>query len=304
MWVWLRDVGVWSHVRDVDMGEFVRVRYVSSHAHVGVYAYSCSCEWSWRRMACYISHVFVYMISLYRRVFKITVSSVSNVSILYFSRAYVWHVCVCVTVSCVRNQRMYTLCWMNCNIGCMQSEHRTCSFSSMPGLFCHAVCYWFLCLVGSIQVVLAMRIRIMCDICVISTMFLHTWFLYIEEFLILPCPTCPPYQSYILVGIRADTFTDTVPCQVSKISVCIRYDGWAAYFGMLGMNMMRVRFRWSVDSVSRTYVRFVCLSIVVCAIIMFDYGQRAWFVRQDCFWLLVISMTSPCLPINTMIFFV
>ena len=28
----------------VGMGEFVRVRYVSSHAHVGVYAYSCSCE--------------------------------------------------------------------------------------------------------------------------------------------------------------------------------------------------------------------------------------------------------------------
>ena len=32
--------------------------------------------------ACYISHVFVYVISLYRRVFEISVSSVSNVSIV------------------------------------------------------------------------------------------------------------------------------------------------------------------------------------------------------------------------------
>ena len=32
--------------------------------------------------ACYISHVFVYVISLYRRVFEISVSSVSTVSIV------------------------------------------------------------------------------------------------------------------------------------------------------------------------------------------------------------------------------
>ena len=46
----------------------------------------------------------------------------------------------------------------------------------------------------------------------------------------------------------------------------------------------------------------VCLSIVVCAIVMLDHGQCARFVWQDCFWLLAISMTSPCLIINIMEF--
>ena len=40
------------------------------------------------RYTCDIYHDFVSVISLYRRVFKITVSNVSNVSNLYFSRAY------------------------------------------------------------------------------------------------------------------------------------------------------------------------------------------------------------------------
>ena len=64
-------------------------------------------------------------------------------------------------------------------------------------------------------------------------------------------------QSYILVGIRADTFTDTVTCQVSKIKQCIRYDGYAAYFGMLETNIFHVRFRWFGN---RTYVR-ICGSV-------------------------------------------
>ena len=99
----------------------------------------------------------------------------------------------------------------------------------------------------------------MCDVChlyVTSTMILWVRFFYIEEFLILPCPACLTCQSYISVGIRADIFTDTVMCPVSKISVCIRYDGWAAYFGMSKMNMMRVRFRWFGN---RTYVRICVL---------------------------------------------
>ena len=47
---------------------------------------------------------------------------------------------------------------------------------------------------------------------------------------------------------------------------------------------------------------FVGLSIVVCAIVMLDHDQCVRFVRQDCFWLLVISMTSLSLTINTMMF--
>ena len=38
--------------------------------------------------ACYIYHDAMLVISLYRRVFDFTVSNVSNVSILYFSRVY------------------------------------------------------------------------------------------------------------------------------------------------------------------------------------------------------------------------
>ena len=63
---------------------------------------------------------------------------------------------------------------------------------------------------------------------VTSHTFSCTWFLRIEEFLILPCPTCPTCQPYILVGIVFDTFGDTVTCPVSKIKQCIRYDGWCA----------------------------------------------------------------------------
>ena len=81
-----------------------------------------------------------------------------------------------------------------------------------------------------------------CDIRVICNTILCTWFLYIEEFSILPCPTCPTYQSYISVGLSADTLVDTLPCFVSKISVCIRYDGWTAKYGVCETNMNNVRF--------------------------------------------------------------
>lgn len=46
---------------------------------------------------------------MYGKVFEISVSNVSNVSTLYFSRVLGRHVCVFVTVSGVENQRMYTL---------------------------------------------------------------------------------------------------------------------------------------------------------------------------------------------------
>ena len=72
----------------------------------------------------------------------------------------------------------------------------------------------------------ASRFRIfwMFDLCYLYHDFAGTVF-YVEEFSILPCPACPTCQRYISVGIRADTFTDTVTCQVSEIKQCIRYDG-------------------------------------------------------------------------------
>ena len=78
---------------------------------------------------CNISHDFVTVISIRRRVFDFTVSNVSNVSTLYFSRDCTWHVCWHVTVSSVRNQAMYTLWWISHIFGYVRNEHRTCSFS-------------------------------------------------------------------------------------------------------------------------------------------------------------------------------
>ena len=48
--------------------------------------YVCRVYVCYMPSACYIYHDFAYVVSLYRRVFDFTVSNVSNVSILYFSR--------------------------------------------------------------------------------------------------------------------------------------------------------------------------------------------------------------------------
>ena len=58
---------------------------------------------------CNISHDFVTVISIRRRVFDFTVSNVSNVSMLYFSRAKRRHVTRHVSVSSVEIRPMYTL---------------------------------------------------------------------------------------------------------------------------------------------------------------------------------------------------
>ena len=68
------------------------------------------------RYTCDIYHDFVSVIFLYRRVFDFTVSNVSNVSNLYFSRAYAWHVYRHVSASSIQNRAMYTLWWMMCEI--------------------------------------------------------------------------------------------------------------------------------------------------------------------------------------------
>ena len=94
-----------------------------------------------------------------------------------------------------------------------------------------------------------------CAICVISHTILCTRFSYVEEFSILPCPTCPPCQTYVSVGLSYDTLADTVARHVSKIERCIRYDGYAACLGMFKMNIEHARF-WGC--VYRTY-GLVCL---------------------------------------------
>ena len=134
---------------------------------------------------------------------------------------------------------MYTLWWMNCKIRGVRNEHQKCSFHMewcdvgcvCSGLFfvwSYSCSSWFS--------------HDVCNICVTSTMILWAWFLYIEEFSILPCPTCPAWQTYISVRIIHDTLADTLPCFVSKISVCICYDGWNAKYGMCETNMNNVRF--------------------------------------------------------------
>ena len=76
----------------------------------------------------------------------------------------------------------------------------------------------------------------------IFTMIFHARLFYIEEFSKLPCPTCPPCQTYISVGLDVDTLLFVLPCPVSKIKRCIRYDGYVAYLGMVKTNMEDVRF--------------------------------------------------------------
>ena len=96
---------------------------------------------------CNISHDFVTVISIRRRVFDFTVSNVSNVSMLYFSRVKRRHVTRHVSVSSVEIRPMYTLWWMNRNIGHVGSEHSKCSFFTvffdfLSGL-CLDVCFMF-----------------------------------------------------------------------------------------------------------------------------------------------------------------
>ena len=95
---------------------------------------------------CYIYHDFTYLISIRRRVFDFTVSSVSYVSMLYFSRDCTWHVYRHVIVSSVRNQAMYTLWWMNREIGHMQNEHRKCSIPCLVRQHVLVTTYEFACL--------------------------------------------------------------------------------------------------------------------------------------------------------------
>ena len=109
-----------------------------------------------------------------------------------------------------------------------------------------------------------------CDVChvgVISTMISWARLLCMEKFLKLACPTCLMCQRYILVGFWADTFASSLPCQVSKISVCIRYDGCATYLSMWQTNMDYVRFH---RFVTRTYVCIRALSVSI-----YLYGYMA-----------------------------
>ena len=90
---------------------------------------SCSTHMDHVRYACDIYHGFVGVVFLYREVFEITVSNVSTVSNLRFSRAELRHTSWHGSASCVQNRVMYTLWWMSCVFGYVQNEHRTCSFS-------------------------------------------------------------------------------------------------------------------------------------------------------------------------------
>ena len=106
-----------------------------------------------------------------------------------------------------------------------------------------------------------------------------TWFLYIEEFSILPCPACPTYQSYISVGFIHDTFVSTLPCPVSKIRQCIRYDGWTAKWGIWEMNIRNVRFcmRFGIHPVYAIWSAYA----VVCSL-RDSYPCALWLLCDMC----------------------
>ena len=110
-----------------------------------------------------------------------------------------------------------------------------------------------------------------CAICVISHTILCTRFSYVEEFSILPCPTCPPCQTYVSVGLSYDTLADTVARHVSKIERCIRYDGYAACLGMFKMNIEHVRF-WGC--VYRTYGLVCLIKFVIMQTHTFRSGMK------------------------------
>ena len=120
---------------------------------------------------CDIYHDSVYVILVYRRVFKISVSNVSYVSNLYFSRAYAWHVYWHVIVSRVQNQRMYTLWWMNHEIGYVWSEHKKCSFcmectTNHDGVM-HDVCIWVCSSLIVSMFIMVVYVRYMLFVCYI-----------------------------------------------------------------------------------------------------------------------------------------
>ena len=96
---------------------------------------------------CDIYHDFSRAAFLYRRVFKITVSNVSTVSNLYFSRTWRWHVAFCVAVSCVQNRRMYTLWWICRIFRHDENEHGRCSLLSVGqcSIRLTSVCLLYVC---------------------------------------------------------------------------------------------------------------------------------------------------------------
>ncbi len=130
----------------------------------------------------------------------------------------------------------------------------------------------------------------MCDVChlyVISNMFSCTWFLYIEEFSILPCPACLTCQPYISVGLTHDTLCDTVTCRVSKIRLCIRYDGWITKLGMCEVNIRNVRFVWNALPITMVW----CMMYAYGFVLHWLYPCSSWLCMYDICCLYVTSTT-------------
>ena len=149
---------------------------------------------------CNISHDFVIVISIRRRVFDFTVSNVSSVSTLYFSRAKSWHVHRYVTVSCVQNQAMYTLWWMMCEIGYMGNEHEKCSFRTVCAMHCG---YPYM-----------MHVRV----CALHSIHVcPTWILYMRY---APCMCDIYHDSMNVILMRREVFEITVS-SVSNVSIVV-----------------------------------------------------------------------------------
>lgn len=139
--------------------------------------------------------------------------------------------------------------WCGCVIACTWICIRERLFMVVT---CHFMCMW-MCTPTRVRASdLGRTMHVTCNT------ILWMRFSCIEEFSKLPCPTCPPCQTYILVGFICDTFVDTVTCPVSKIRLCIRYDGWITKLGMCEVNIRNVRFVWNAVP-----IKFMCIWSIV-----------------------------------------
>ena len=92
----------------------------------------------------------------------------------------------------------------------------------------------------------------------------------------------------VAVGLSSDTFTDTLACQVSKISLCIRYDGWIAYPDMWETNIEHVRFhcaKWSPSHRVWHRLDVVCVYMTILGLYMDHVWMNASSASSICFWM-------------------
>ena len=115
-----------------------------------------------------------------------------------------------------------------CEIGDVRNEHGKCSFcmgcTINHGYAVHDVCMWVCSPLIVSMFIVVTYVRCMSFACYIYHGFMNTFSLYRRVFKIT-VSNVSDVSIVMAVGLSADTLVDTLPCPVSKISVCIRYAG-------------------------------------------------------------------------------